>query len=270
MSDGDKNNRSWWHQIRELPNDSPAKTIGMTLLVALVCSILVASSAVLLKPLQVVNKEEERRKRVMEIVGNLPGAEYHLLSGGIEVEARVIDLQSGEYIRSADPRQYDQRQAARDPLKKVAIPPKLDTAGLGARASFAVVYLVKQGGRIRQIILPIRGRGYGAMIYGYIGLAEDVNTVAGLTFYEHSETPGIGALIDSPAWKKQWRGKKIWDGSTLKLGIGPGKIEPGSTMARYQVDALTGATYTGRGINKLLHYWLSEHGFGPFLNRLKR
>jgi len=64
--------------------------------------------------------------------------------------------------------------------------------------------------------------------------------------------------------------EKIWDGAVIKLGIGAGKVEPGMTDSRYQVDALSGATYTGRGINNLLHYWLGEHGFGPFLTKLQR
>ncbi|NQV54739.1 MAG: hypothetical protein HQ503_02680 [Rhodospirillales bacterium] len=76
----------------------------MTLAVALVGSILVASSPVLPKPLQIANKEEERRNRIEEIVRRLPDAEKNLISGDIEVVARVVDLQSGEYIATADPR----------------------------------------------------------------------------------------------------------------------------------------------------------------------
>ncbi|NQV54738.1 MAG: FMN-binding protein [Rhodospirillales bacterium] len=118
---------------------------------------------------------------------------------------------------------YDQRKAASDPNQRIAIPKELDIAGLGTRASFAVIYLVNQAGKTRQVILPMRGRGYGSMIYGYLGLGEDMNTVAGLTFYEHRETPGLGALIDSSAWKNQWRGKKFGTARSSSWGSGPGK-----------------------------------------------
>jgi Na+-transporting NADH:ubiquinone oxidoreductase subunit C len=108
------------------------------------------------------------------------------------------------------------------------------------------------------------------MLYGYLGLFDDMNTVAGLTFYEHTETPGLGALIDDPEWKNQWRGKAVWDGPVLMLGVGAGRIEPGSPEAKYQVDGLTGATWTAQGVTNLLHYWLGEGGYGPYLEKLKQ
>jgi Na+-transporting NADH:ubiquinone oxidoreductase subunit C len=44
---------------------------------------------------------------------------------------------------------------------------------------------------------------------------------------------------------------------------------PGATDAhQYQVDGLAGATLTGRGVTNLLHYWVGEHGFGPYLERI--
>jgi Na+-transporting NADH:ubiquinone oxidoreductase subunit C len=258
---------SWWRRFRDAPNDSPAKTLAVTLAVALAGSVLVAGSAVLLRPLQVANKEAERQKHVLEIVRQLPDAV--LAAGGIVLEARVVDLQSGDYV-DVEPERYDQRRAARDPLHSVAIPPKADVAGLKARARFAVVYLAKQEGRTKLVILPVRGRGYASMLYGYIGLADDLNTLVGLSFFEHAETPGLGALVDSPGWKAQWRGKQVRDpNGILRLGIGRGRVPPESPDAPYQVDGLTGATWTSNGVTHLLHYWLGEHGFGPYLQKLK-
>jgi Na+-transporting NADH:ubiquinone oxidoreductase subunit C len=262
----------WWARIRELPNDSPAKTLAVTLAVALIGSILVAGSAVLLRPLQIANKEAERQRHMIEIARLLPGAAEQLAAAvGIRLEGRVVELESGGYLPSIEPSRYDQRRAARDPEQSVEIPAALDIAGLKRRARHAVVYLVWQEGRRRLVILPVRGRGYGSMLYGYIGLAEDGNTVLGLAFYEHGETPGLGSLIDSPAWKVQWRGKKVRDaGGDIRLGVGQGRIMPDSPEAPYQIDGLTGATWTSHGVTNLLHYWLGEHGFGPYLRRIAR
>jgi len=129
---------------------------------------------------------------------------------------------------------------------------------------------VTEGKRLKLIILPVRGQGYGAMLYGYLGLADDANTVVGLSFYEHGETPGLGALIDSPEWKDQWRGKLARDPEqVLRIGVGSGPVAPDSPLAPYQVDGLTGATWTSRGVTNLLRYWLGEHGFAPYLRRLQ-
>lgn len=264
MSDNGRNGGSWWGRFRALPNDNPVKTVAITLAVALVGSILVAGSAVLLRPLQLANKEAERRAHIADIVGQLPDA------GEVQVEARVVDLATGDYAPSIDPVHYDQRRAAKDRELSVEIADEDDIAGLGRRARFATVYLVRRAGETRLVILPVRGRGFGSMMYGYLGLSGDTDRVTGLTFYEHGETPGLGALIDSPEWKSQWRGKAVWDGRVLMLGVGAGRIEPGSPEAKYQVDGLTGATWTAQGVTNLLHYWLGENGYGPYLEKQKK
>jgi len=35
------------------------------------------------------------------------------------------------------------------------------------------------------------------------------------------------------------------------------------------VDGLSGATITSRGVHDMLHYWLSENGYGNYLDRLR-
>lgn len=260
------NNRgkaSWWARFRDLPNDNPFKTVAITLAVALAGSILVAGSTVLLRPYQLTHKEAERYSNIAELLQQLPKAD------DIEVGARVVDLETGDYVPSADPALYDQGQAPKDREQDIAIPAEKDIAGLGARAGYATVYLVRQNGQTQMLILPVRGKGFASTLYGYLGLSGDLNTVVGLTFYEHSETPGLGALIDSPDWKSQWRGKMVWDGPVLMLGVGSGRIDPDSPESKYQVDGLTGATWTSKGVTNLLHYWLGEHGYGPYLEKLK-
>ena len=261
-----------WDRFRALPNDSPLKTLAVTLAVALAGSILVAGSAVLLRPLQIANKEAERQAQFAELVRQLPGAAQALAEpDSLQVVARVVDLDTGDYVPSMEPRLYDQRRAAKDPERRVAVPPEADVAGLKARARFAVVYLGRQAGQVKLVVLPVRGRGYGSMLYGYLALTPDANTVVGLTFYEHAETPGLGALVDVPSWKLQWRGKKVRDeGGVLRIGVGTGRIAPESPEAPYQVDGLTGATWTANGVTHLLHYWLGDHGFGPYLRKLRK
>ena len=48
------------------------------------------------------------------------------------------------------------------------------------------------------------------------------------------------------------------------------ELDKKSEHARYQVDGLSGATLTARGVGNLLKYWLGENGYKPFLETLKK
>jgi len=253
-----------WTRFLALPNDSALKTLVVTLVVAFVCAVAVAATAVYLKPLQIINKELDRRQHIEDMVRDFAGDD------DIVLEPHVIDLATGEYLPEIDATRFDQRQAALDPGESVAVRPEIDIANLSRRARKAVVYVGRRNGKPALTILPVWGQGYGAMLYGYLGIAADANTVIGLSFYDHAETPGLGALIDTAEWKAQWRGKLVRDGAVVRLGVGAGQIDKGSEAARYQVDALTGATWTGLGVNNLLHYWLGPDGFGPYLAKFGR
>jgi Na+-transporting NADH:ubiquinone oxidoreductase subunit C len=194
--------------------------------------------------------------------------------GAIEarnLEARIVDLASGGYEAKINPDTYDQRQAAKDMAQSVAIPPQKDIARIGRRAKFAVVYEFIRGDRLELIVLPVHGRGYGSTLYGYLGLSGDTQTVVGLSFYEQGETPGLGALIDNPVWRKKWSGKKVWDESgNVRLGVASGHVLPGGPNAAYEVDGLTGATWTSQGVTNLLRYWLGKDGYGPYLRKIRK
>jgi len=276
MADNDKSrpdggSGSAFHRFLAMPVDHPFKTVVVTLAVALVCSALVTGAAVLLRPLQLANKEAERQRHITDIIARLPAATQRLRSGTATIEARVVDLATGDYVPGIKPERFDARRALKDPEMNVEIPSDKDVAWLGHRAKHAVVYLLMEGVRARLVVLPVRGKGYASMLYGYLGLTGDLESVVGLTFYEHAETPGLGALIDAPAWRDQWSGKRVWDqGGILRLGVAEGPVDPASPDAAYQVDGLTGATWTSQGVTNLLRYWLGEGGFGPYLRKLRQ
>ena len=102
-------------------------------------------------------------------------------------------------------------------------------------------------------------------MYGYLALEPDANTVVGLRFYEHGETPGLGGEIDDERWLRNWTGKRIYGASGEPL-IG---VVKGAGRSVHEVDGITGATLTGEGVTNLLRYWLGRHGFEPYLSRLR-
>jgi len=110
-----------------------------------------------------------------------------------------------------------------------------------------------------------------SMLYGYIALESDLNTIAGMTFYEQNETPGLGDQITHEHWLEQWQGKLIFDvqGNPWFSVNSEGTVQPGTETAKYQVDALTGATVTGNAVTGMVHYWFGPHGYQPFLEQLR-
>ena len=48
-----------------------------------------------------------------------------------------------------------------------------------------------------------------------------------------------------------------------------GTVDPASDNAPWQVDGLSGATLTARGVTNLVQFWLGDNGFAPFLENLK-
>lgn len=262
---------SWLNRLRAMPNDSPLKSVFVAFIVCLLGSTLVAGSAVLLRPAQIANKERDRNARIADLMARVPDLDKHFrIDDRGLIEARIVDLATGRYVLSMDAARFDQRRAARDPRQSVKIPAARDLAQIKRRARFAVVYLVREKGQLKTVILPVHGRGYGSVLYGYLALSHDTRSVIGLSFYEHGETPGLGALIDSPAWRGKWQGKKVWDERDKPgLGVAKGNVDPKSPKAAYLVDGLTGATWTTRGVTGLLRFWLGEDGFGPYLRRIR-
>ncbi len=117
----------------------------------------------------------------------------------------------------------------------------------------------------------MRGYGLWGTLYGYMALKGDLDTIAGLGFYSQKETPGLGGEVDNPKWKAEWRGVKLYDEQgKVAVQLVKNRAPAGSPEAAYQVDALSGATLTTRGVQHLVQFWLGEHGFGPFLDNLRK
>jgi len=94
--------------------------------------------------------------------------------------------------------------------------------------------------------------------------------VAGLSYYDHKETPGLGGEVDNPRWKSQWAGKKIYDeDNNVELDVIKGSVDPNDPQAEHKVDGLAGATLTSRGVHLMFEYWLGENGFKQFLANLR-
>lgn len=247
-------------------NDTIKKTITVALLLCVVCSVIVSTAAVMLKPAQVANKALDFKRNILLAAG--------LLEEGVSVDeqfkqvtTKLVDFESGKFTTAVDVDSYDQRKAAKDPALSVNLSGDEDLAKISRQEKYAKVYLVENNGQLEKIILPIKGYGLWSTLYGFLALEADTNTVVGLGFYEHAETPGLGGEVDNPRWKALFPGKKVYaaDGS-VALTIVKGSAAPDSA---HDIDGLSGATLTSKGVDNLIKFWLGEKGYASFLTNLR-
>jgi Na+-transporting NADH:ubiquinone oxidoreductase subunit C len=225
--------------------------------------MVVAFAAVNLRPIQSYNKALDKKVNILQVAG--------LYKDGIDVgsvfkafEPKIVDMKTGKFTNAVDIENFDDRKAAKDPkLSSLLVD---DPASIGRKPNFTTVYLLKnEDGSLDKVILPVYGYGLWSTLYGFIALEENGNDIFGLQFYEHAETPGLGAEVDNPRWKAQWKGKQLRDDKG-NLMIQVAKV---AKDKRYHIDALAGATLTSNGVDNLVKFWMGESGFALFISNLK-
>ncbi|MDN3700077.1 Na(+)-translocating NADH-quinone reductase subunit C [Vibrio artabrorum] len=246
-------------------NDSIKKTLFVVIALSLVCSIIVSTAAVVLKPKQQANAVLDQQTKILEVAGiELDGDIPALYAENIE--PRLVDLATGDFI-DGDAAAYDQRKAAKDPAQSIKLSAGDDVAKIIRRANTGTVYLVKDGAETSKVIIPIHGNGLWSMMYAFVAVETDGNTVAGITYYEQGETPGLGGEVENPTWRAQFVGKKLFDENHKPaIKIVKGGAPQGS---EHGVDGLSGATLTSVGVQHTFDFWLGDMGFGPFLAKVR-
>jgi Na+-transporting NADH:ubiquinone oxidoreductase subunit C len=239
--------------------------------VCLVCSVFVAGSAVALKERQEENKVLDRQKNVLNVAGLMkPGESIDAAEVAkrfdSNIVAKIVDLETGDYV-DADAKTFDMQAEMKDPSKSKTAEP--NDAKVMRVPNRGLVYHVVENGRIKGVIVPVQGKGLWSTLMGFVALESDGQTVSGLIFYAHAETPGLGGEVDNPSWRGLWKGRKVYgeDGAP-KIAVIKGMAGPASADP-YHVDGLSGATLTSRGVTSLLHFWLGEPGYSRYLAKFR-
>lgn len=250
--------------------DTVAKTLMVAGVLCVVCSIVVSGSAVMLKPTQEKNQLLDKKKNILNAAGMYqPGDD--IIEKFKAFKSVIVDLETAEVVDGIDQATFNQKKRAKDPTESVRIPGDKDFGDIKRRSKLAQLYFVMNGDAIEKIILPIHGKGLWSTMYGFVALSKDTKVIEGITFYEHGETPGLGGEIDNANWKASWQGKMAFDENwNPAIRVIKGKVNTAGANAKYEIDGLSGATITARGVSGTMRYWLSDHGFGPFLEKLRQ
>ena len=250
------------------PRDSLQGTLLVALILCIACSSVVSIAAVSLKGIQEANKALDKKKNILLAAGLADGSTNAADVNSIYDESivkQLIDLETGEPVAEdagVDAETYDAKKAAADPDMKQPVEPAGALPGLPYREPYAEVYEIKKDGQTDGYILPIYGKGLWSTLYGFLALESDKQTVRGITYYSHAETPGLGGEVDNPLWKESWTGKKVYDSEgDVELEVLKGKAGDNE----YAVDGLSGATITTKGVDNMIKYWLGPTAFGKYL-----
>lgn len=255
------------------PKSSNITTISVALVLCLVCSVLVSAVAVGLKPKQVENSRLDRNKNILVAAGMFdPSTDTNedVQERFADFDVQLVDLKTGEYATEeqladdgiTDIESYDTSAAGRDPALSEDLGNE-DPAGIGRVPKYAKVYVLNDdAGNPEAVVLPVYGYGLWGTIYGFLTLEGDMNTIKGISFYQHKETPGLGARIEEADWRAQWEGIESYDENG---NVATGVTKAGSSRENW-VDGISGATLTGRGVTNFIQFWLGEQGYKPYLD----
>ena len=242
--------------------ESLGKTVGIVVAVCLVCSIVVSGAAVGLRSLQQTNAALDKKSNILNAAGLY---EMGMSNSAIEstyserVEQRYVNLDEGTFVEAPKP-DYDMYKAAKETEYSTKV--TNSNVGFQRRPNVASVYLVRDdAGDVSRIILPVHGSGLWDLMYGFLAVDADGQTVRELIYYQQKETPGLGGEVQNPAWQAKWDGKELYEGGDVAIRV----VKNANPSNPHTIDALSGATLTSNGVENTVRYWVGEQGFGQFL-----
>ena len=209
-------------------------TFIFSIVMVIAVASLLSLAATLLQPAQEKNLEIEKKKNMLESI-NVPATRDNTedLYEKFIKESFVIDSK-GEVVNGVDAFTVVLRNEQKKPLEEQYLP----------------VFRAFPDDGEKVIILPVEGKGLWGPIYGYVSLRADLNTIYGVNFDHKSETPGLGAEINTQSFESMFIGEKLFEnGEFVSIRVLKGGSDPADP---HGVDAISGGTITSSGLEKML------------------
>lgn len=222
--------------------------IFYTIVLTVVCAVCLALASLGLKPYQDANKELERKQNILATVMKVKSREEAKDIYAKRVKSYVVDAEGVE-VKGKKAEDIDVAAEYKKPTKDRKLPIYEILSADGSKAEFYV--------------LPVFGFGLWNDIWGYVALKGDLSTINGVKFDHKGETPGLGARIASDEIQGRYVDKKIFEGDKLvsvlmakgEMGGGDASVSAFKDKA-HEVDGMSGATITGKGLTKMLQDYL--------------
>jgi len=233
-------------------------------LVAVIAALILSVASQSLKERQVSNIEADMKKNILSAVGLMKTGICNSEKQDIKEKCSKIKCCYDENIKSFVVNSEGIRVSGDYIPERINIENEMDKP---ESERLYPVFVRMEKGEVLAYCIPIVGKGLWSTLYGYMALEKDLNTVKGVTFYKHAETPGLGAEIERDWFLDNYKGKKILseNGVLMSVSTVKGKADPASL---HEVDGISGATLTCHGVNSMIKNNLMI--FEPYFKRIRR
>ena len=224
---------------------SDAYTITFTTIVTVILGLGLSYTADSLRDRQILNEELDIKKNILSVLG------YKQDTPWTDEEVQSL------YDRNINEIRIDEVGSVFDEVDK--------------SDNFTyTIYQSRENNKVTGYAIPIAGKGLWGTMYGYFAIEPDAETVKGITFYKHKETPGLGAEVDKDWFKNNFIGKKLTDknGKLVSIEVVKGYVSKTDPEALHKVDGISGATITGTGLTTFLKSDLEK--YEPYFARVRR
>ena len=214
-------------------------------IITLVVSLLLALTSTQLKNLQEFNIELDKKKNILKCIGR----DLSLMEGDEIIEeyknniSNIILKLNGDIVDNI----------AAENLESV---PNKSTGEVKYFLNNIEYLPAYKSSNPEAFIIPISGKGLWSTLFGYFALEMDLNTVIGITFYKHGETPGLGGEVEKKWFQNNFVGKKIFNqtGKLVSIKVVKGKVNDvySGEALNHGVDGISGATITSKGVSYFL------------------
>lgn len=202
-----------------------------------------------LKPLQDKQVELDTKKKILGAVMDISSIKEPneiLETYNAKVKSIVVDY-NGNIVET-------------DPKGNPAVAEKVNiqkNSKLDPQERMYPVFMFSESGDgVDAYIFPTFGSGLWDWISSYIALEGDLTTVKGIAFDHKAETPGLGARITEKTVQDRYIGKQIFNGQGELESITMVKGEGNTGLGDHQVDGMSGATMTAKGVNNMLEVYM--------------
>lgn len=209
-----------------LDTNSNVYTIVYAAVMVIIVAFLLAFVSSALKPTQDANVENDTKGQILTALGYDKAA--------IDVQKTFVDNVKDNLLKDGELTAYDGAF--------------LSSYGSAIKNGELHVFTAKTADGKNAFVFPVTGRGLWGGLWGYIAVDEFKTTVLGTYFYHESETAGLGARIGDRDFQEKFIGKPICDAAgKIALTV----VKDGAAAAETEVDGVTGATLTSKGVGAM-------------------
>lgn len=213
--------------MAKLNTNSNVYTICYAAVMVVLVAFLLAFVSSALKPAQDANVAIDKKKQILASL-NVRGIDKN------DVEAKFDELIQETCVLTPDGQQIEGADAF-----------EVDTKEIGEKFP---IYKAKTAAGDDALVLPLKGRGLWGGLWGYVAVTPDCQKILGSYFDHESETAGLGALIKDEPFQSQFIGRPVMADGKVALTV----VKKGASEAETQVDGVTGATLTSKGVGEMV------------------